>query len=291
MSAKEDLEKWLVETGLYKALKLELPAATKMADAISSSGLKLDCYCLSCRRKSVFTWNTPTKLAPSIAPLMSVSLSPLPKHHEFNRILSYLSSTLTQTTFVCARDSNHRLRFFIHVAGDYDKETTSIMKSGQFPSHFDLLSEELQRYTGILNPPDLKELRSAEICSAHGLHVAAFTYLRRLFERRLDVAHAAAKKDSGWDEDAYSRAQFMEQKIDLLRHHLPSFLVENRKLYNILSTGVHELTEEQCAEGFEVSRLGVTLILDEEIERRDRAAKIKAAGPSLQKLHQKLKKS
>jgi hypothetical protein len=290
MSAKEDFEKWLVETGLYKANKLQLAVATRLADAISASGLKLDCHCPDCKRQSVFTWSVTKKLTPSMSPLMSVNSKPLPKNYEFERIRSYLATVLAGVTFDCARDGSHQLWFMHRVVGDYSTETVSIAKVGQFPSPFDLLSEELQNYAGVLEPSDLRELKSADICTAHGLHVAAFTYLRRVFERRLDVAHAEAQKDVGWDQAAYGAARFMEEKIDLLQHHLPEFLVQNRKLYNVLSTGVHELTEQQCADGYGVSRLGVTLILDEEIERRARAAKIKEAGPSIQKLQEKFNK-
>ena len=105
---------------------------------------------------------------------------------------------------------------------------------------------------------------------------------------RLLVLAAPAKKDDGWDETAYDpRNMRMEARIAALRDHLPDFLVENRKIYSILSKGIHELTEEDCAEAFSPIELGITLILDEEIEMKRKAAKRAKVSGDLAKLHAK----
>jgi hypothetical protein len=82
----------------------------------------------------------------------------------------------------------------------------------------------------------------------------------------------------------------MEHKIDLLRDHLPTFLVEHRKIYNILSTGIHELSEAECADAYDLVRVGITLILDEEIEQWRRKSAIDEAGKSLKQLHERHRK-
>jgi hypothetical protein len=195
---------------------------------------------------------------------------------------------LARPQFHCARVFGHSLQYILDIKGDAGLGTFSFMKIGQLPSLYDLVSADLQRYRNVLDAGDLRELQSADVCHAHGLHVAAFTYLRRVFERRIEVAHGAATADGGWDEAAFRNEQFMEGKISRLRAHLPTFLVENRKVYNILSAGLHELSEDECATGFEAVRLGITLILDEEIERTERAARIKGASVSLQQLAERI---
>ena len=79
----------------------------------------------------------------------------------------------------------------------------------------------------------------------------------------------------------------MEERIDALRDHLPDFLVENRKIYSILSKGIHELTEEDCAEAFSSIELGIKLILDEEIAIKRKAAKVARVSGDLAKLQAK----
>jgi hypothetical protein len=78
----------------------------------------------------------------------------------------------------------------------------------------------------------------------------------------------------------------MDEKIELLKLHLPEFLVQNRKLYGILSKGVHELSERECLEYFDSVKVGVELILDEKLEQHKKQQKIKSAQDSLAKLHQ-----
>lgn len=66
----------------------------------------------------------------------------------------------------------------------------------------------------------------------------------------------------------------MDDKIMILKQHLPKFLVENRTLYGIMSVGVHTLSEAECLAAFPVVRVGIELILDEHLERHIRKTKL-----------------
>jgi hypothetical protein len=44
----------------------------------------------------------------------------------------------------------------------------------------------------------------------------------------------------------------MTEKIAALRTHLPEIVTRNAKAYGILSLGLHELSEEQCAKAYPV---------------------------------------
>jgi hypothetical protein len=72
--------------------------------------------------------------------------------------------------------------------------------------------------------------------------------VERLIKKCFDENKAA----EGWTEDQYKVR--MEDRILLMKDHLPEFLVDNRKLYAILSLGVHELTEADCLSFFPVAR-------------------------------------
>lgn len=67
----------------------------------------------------------------------------------------------------------------------------------------------------------------------------------------------------------------MDEKIEILSEFLPDFLVEHKHLYGILSKGVHELSEEECLENFDIVKTGIELILDEVIEKKKKLEKIK----------------
>lgn len=277
--ALQQFQHWLGESGLYMPLRIDSAASRALAIAMDAKGFNVDCYCPGCSDQTVYRWFTTKKLLPP-APMMSGSAG------TYNRIESFLRDNLTEMTLRCARDGNHILRVIFSLIKDGD-DGYSVTKIGQLPSKFDLVSADLRKYAKVA-PEDARELNSAAICASAGFHVAAFVYLRRVFERRLEIAHEATKKDDGWDESAYDPKNIrMEDRISMLRDHLPEFLVENRKIYSLLSKGVHELTEDECAEAYKTLEVGITLILDEEIERKRKAAKLAAVSNDLAKLQQK----
>ena len=61
--------------------------------------------------------------------------------------------------------------------------------------------------------------------------------------------------------------------IKLLQDYLPSFIVENYSIYGILSKGIHELSEEECLEYFDIMRKSIELILDQRIEIQEKRRK------------------
>jgi len=65
----------------------------------------------------------------------------------------------------------------------------------------------------------------------------------------------------------------MDDKIDLLKNHLPEILVDNKRVYNILSLGIHELSEKACLAFFDVLKQGIILILEDEAKLRREAKK------------------
>ncbi|CAG4883001.1 protein of unknown function [Georgfuchsia toluolica] len=75
----------------------------------------------------------------------------------------------------------------------------------------------------------------------------------------------------------------MAERLALLKKHLPPFLVEHPEMYSLLSKGIHELSEEDCLAHFDTLRIGIELILDGKLERKERESKVRYAKVALAK--------
>ena len=211
----------------------------------------LDFHCPECGQHSVFTVRKNSYATNS---------------HYVNYIFSL--------AFNCSRNNAHQALFVFRA------HRGILQKIGQVPSLADLAFPDLRKYRQVLGEERFKELARAIGLTTHGVGVGAFVYLRRIFESLIEEAHVEASKDPGWDEEAYSRSR-MDERISLLKHHLPDFLVQNRGLYGILSVGVHTLSETDCLAAFPAVRLAIELILDDLLEQHERQAKLKDAAKSL----------
>lgn len=215
----------------------------------------LDMHCPECSKHSVFR---------------------IARKAEYGRN-SYFSNYVFSLPFMCSRDNAHRAMFvFLAHKG-------ALQKIGQSPSLADLAIPDLKKYRPVLGDERFRELSRGIGLATHGVGIGAFVYLRRIFEALIELAHDAAKVDSGWSEEDYLCAR-MEEKISLLKNHLPQFLVNNRGLYGILSVGVHTLGEGECLAAFPAVRLAIELTLDDLLEEHERQAKVAVASKSLDAL-------
>jgi len=219
----------------------------------------IDCYCIGCNQPSVF--HTKKDM---------FGVDPAAKNYLFEHI------------FVCSRDKEHKLVFYFRI------HNNTITKIGQYPSLADLATVEIQKYRKVLGPERYKEFNRAVGLASHGVGIGAFVYLRRIFENLIEEAHKREMASSGWNEELYQKG-WMDDKISLLKHALPEFLVENKSLYSILSKGIHELTESECLSAFPITKLGIELILDEKLEKLERERKIQEASSDISALTKKLK--
>ena len=146
-----------------------------------------------------------------------------------------------------------------------------IQKVGQFPSFADIALDESKAYRQILNSDDAAELHKAIGLAAHGVGIGAFVYIRRIFERLIWKRFDEFKDQEGWKAEEFQNLRMVE-KIEFLKGHLPAFLVSNKKIYSILSLGIHELTEQDCLAFFEVLRTTTTIILDEDKRKKEELA-------------------
>lgn len=206
-------------------------------------------------------------------------------HSVFNREIGtinhakdgWIGNRKFEVIFKCSRNSRHVLYFLFQVFG------RTIQKIGQLPSLADLCMYDVQKYSGVLEKKYFRELTKAIGLAAHGVGVGSFVYLRRIFESLIDDAHKVASLASDWDEAAFLKGRVAD-RIEMLSHELPDFLVENRAMYGILSKGVHELSEEECLNAFPIVKLGIEIILDAKLEETARKEKLAKAKKSIDAL-------
>ena len=197
---------------------------------------------------------------------------------------SYLTSNLDyfinyggvdKLSIKCLR-SGEIFTFYIH----HNPSTHTFMKVGQYPSIADFHINQIKKYNKVLSKEKQKEFTRAIGLAANGVGIGSFVYLRRIFEDLLEEAHSIASQEKDWNEELFKSKRIVD-KIDLLKNHLPEFLVENRTLYGILSVGIHSLKEEDCLAYFETVKVGIELILDEKLEEQKKQFKIEEARKKL----------
>lgn len=182
--------------------------------------------------------------------------------------------------FTCPRpgsDKNHSHIFHFKV------QNGKILKVGQYPSIADLNKKELKKYRK-LNDNIYEELNRAVGLASHGIGVGSFVYLRRIIEKHILKPRLDQMIDNQEiKEEDINRIDF-KSKISVAKKNLPEFLVNNPKLYSVLSKGIHELDEEECKQFFPLLRSSIEIILDQEIEEMERKKKYKELSDQLNKL-------
>lgn len=261
---EDDIPKSPKEFHLEMPLYKEIIVTKENSDAIHillDFDGTIDAYCVYCRKESVFE----NFDRPGINFL-------IPREGEH-----------VSTSYICTRDSKHKYTSYFRIG----KRT--ITKIGQDPSVADFQIPQVQKYRKLLNKEKHDEFTRAIGLAAHGVGIGSFVYLRRIFEGLIEEAHTKASQEEEFNNREYSSSK-IEKKILLLKNYLPSFLVESRSMYEVLSKGIHELTEQECLAYFDPLKVGIELILDEQMRERDRIEKENQARTSISKITGKLRK-
>ncbi|WP_305822590.1 hypothetical protein [Massilia brevitalea] len=256
---------YFIDTPLYEEITFG-KGEDKEAMAIFNCKGPIDAYCSGCNSHSIFTRYLAAKAVHTAA--------------------DWLMMDRFDAAFTCGRNPSHRMIFTTKV----DNVKRTMQKIGQYPSLAELSMYDVRKYGGVLAKETFQELKRAIGLAAHGVGIGSFVYLRRIFENLVEEAHQAAKSEAAkldtgadWDDDTYQTAR-MTDKIQMLRRHLPDFLVENRVMYGILSKGIHELSEKECLAAFPAVKVGIEIILDAKIEDMERRKKLEGARKSIQAL-------
>jgi|SRR3989338_2652177 len=254
-----------LEMPLYHIFDLSIgTVAEKVYEFLSFSGT-IDAYCIWCDKESVFDTHEHVYST---------------TYGEWKRDVGF-----RRNMYRCSRNVNHQ--YFIY----YFKTKESLQKIGQWPSVADFQIPQAEKYRKILGEEQYRELTRGIGLAAHGVGIGSFVYLRRVFENLIEEAYTkVVAEEKEFPDDEYLKAR-MDDKIKLVKDYLPEFLVENRSLYAILSTGIHELTEDECLQYFETVKIGIEQILDEKIVQKEKTDKAAKAREAIQKAHGKITNS
>jgi hypothetical protein len=233
------------------------PSSTVISGARGNtyvSEVKIDHFCIQCEKESTFTCQK-----------IPVNQSIWP---------SLVSNTRSDSVVAkCGRSDSHIIRYFIL------KTEMMIHKIGQFPSMADIANDENKvKYKSVLKGENWSELYKAIGLAAHGEGIGSFVYLRRVFERLIQRKFDQHKTEKSFADRDFVKLS-MADKVDFLSDHLPKFLVENKRIYSIFSSGIHELQNDKCLAFFDAGKRAIIMILEDELrekedqENRDQLAK------------------
>lgn len=266
------IENLLINKGLYESVNITIDDFDEIEKCLSKSTYTentVDCFCIHCKTNRVFEFadsevHEDTGFIRMAIDDASGGRSRKPKKEEiFN---SYLNRRYV-LTYRCTRNREHTILFDLIVTNE------KIIKIGQFPSVADLVLPEIAKYKSVLGKL-YSEFSKAIGLFAHGIGIGSFVYLRRIIEKLIFDKYEQFSDELGVPANEFNRLKF-DEKIELLKNHLPAILVRNKNVYGIVSKGIHELSEDECRSMFPYIRTGIELILDDLLAEKERAEKEK----------------
>lgn len=156
-----------------------------------------------------------------------------------------------------------------------------LVKIGQYPD----LADFDRSINGDIMKVASKEERSYRLSAAKayyaGLYIAAFNYLRRVFESLIAQAEAKSNIDQA--------KQKMRDRIEELvkAKTLNSLLLEPgfNVLYGLLSKGIHELSEAECQAQYLFLQEAIDTILEDKLQEKLQQQRKEKISRNLSALH------
>jgi len=255
----------IINKPLYSKIDMANLSKTEILDILFCKE-SIECFCPSCKKPSVFVKVPNREQGQREKALSENSIFP---HVEENL---FEVPEVFNLDFSCSINNKHTLNVI------YKVENKVITKIGQSPSLFDIQKNEFKKYRNILEN-NYSDLSNAIMFYNSGFGVAAFTHFRRIIENYfVKKAYEIKKVQSDWDDKNYKESRFLE-KLELLKDVLPKTLLDNPRLYSIVSKGIHELKEDDCLLYFEAVKECIFLSLDEIIDeekKRKSQSKLKS---------------
>ena len=165
------------------------------------------------------------------------------------------------------------------------EEIIGIQKYGERPRKPLTRDRVLQRFL----KDDLKNYEKAIVCLSHEYGVAAFAYFRRVIEnninRLLDLVQEDAQSSTSGAEIISALAELrkespMSEKIRIANHALPEHLKPDGlnplgRLYQVLSEGVHNLSDEECLDRAKATSECLAFLVSELASRKEHRTRFK----------------
>lgn len=298
---------FLLNKGLYDTIEITSENIVQLLSLIDGR-IKLDCYCNECEEKRVFSMMPIPVFNPAVQRYQSVfemanqkqtgylwgNMMPqqpwpsLGANSNQTKLPSWWDAMMQEALsvvhfpFFCAMDNNHRLDFIVRINVD------KVIKIGQYPSLADLTFPELKDYQKVIDDADLRELKKAVGLYSHGIGIGSYVYLRRVFEKIIDLAKDQSLADGNIEAETYQKAR-MDERVKLLKDYLPAILAEIPAFYGIVSKGIHELSEQECIKYFPVMHEAILMILSEWEQKRKALESEKELKSSISRIASEMK--
>ncbi len=165
-----------------------------------------------------------------------------------------LSTGTSYFEFTCVTCRKEHHEYLVEqIVGD---ETIKFQKCGQLPRRHLERDSTLQKFFS----DDSDNYEKAVVCLSHGYGIAAFAYLRRIVENNtiklIDLVLDDVKSSESDPKILESLSELrkespMSDKIKIANEALPVYLKPDGlnplgRLYQVLSEGVHSLSDEEC---------------------------------------------
>ena len=180
------------------------------------------------------------------------------------------SDAIRLISYSCPTCGSHSFYAFYY-DGDY------IYKLAQFPSLLDVSRNELKEFNknALIDEDSYKEIYKAYECASSGFYVAAYTYLRRVYENLFFNLFKKNQSEFTISLDDFIKLKF-DNKLELLKGILVIEDAVYKPLYSLLSSGIHSLSEDECQNYYYLLKNILLEILMEQKTKEERKSNHKA---------------
>jgi len=274
----------LLELSLYGSVQLTDYTYNQLQDLLTFtvhnigdfSCSSIDSYCIKCKQQTTFnSANTDNvvleKIHSRIMAMSEPSRFPEIDEYHHDSFLETLNEIeIFERRFTCPRFPKNRSHDIIILLRVTSGQLTKI---GQFPSRASLENPQVKKYKE-LSEDIYVELNRATGLNSSGIGVGALVYLRRIIEKHIVIPELEKLIENQISSLEEINKLDFKGKIALVKDQLPEILVNNARIYSILSKGIHVLSEKECLEIFNPLFTAIELILDERIGLLDREKKL-----------------
>lgn len=264
-----EIRKFLQEAPLYSWREFAMPETERGSLSIT----QIDIHCEYCDKERPFLDMRPRGSGAGAG----IAVKP---------VLKTGTSYFNFSCITCRKDERTYL-----VEQIVEGETIRVQKYGERPRGKVPRDRRLQKFL----QDDRENYEKAVLCLSHEYGIAAFAYFRRIVEtnigRLLELVEEDAKASGEGQETLSALLELrkespMSERIKLasmaLPHHLrPDGLNPLGRLYQVLSEGVHSLSEEECLRKARDTSECLAFLVSELASRRQHRDRFKAAVSKL----------
>lgn len=253
-----DICDFIIRGSLYARLELTRDEQVEIINYASGfSGM--DFYCPDCQADKTFIYD-------------SDECSDVMGKFGYGTRSTYYFSNIKSIVYKCP-SCNKRIYVEFLFFDNY------MMKIAQYPALCEVSRDELKKFqkNKLIDKDYFKEIQKADVCAGDGYFVAAFTYMRRVFENLIKNIFNHNQQNISIPYEEYVKKR-TDEKIATIKEYLPIDDDVYMPLFSLLSEGIHSLTEEECAENYKLLKsvlleLLVTFKAKKEQEERRKQVK------------------